>query len=120
MKKRPKHLRDIFSEVLDEFLTDKILVIENAPSFLKVFVTIQPNRKIVHLLAYLPELRGQIQIVEEELLCKDVKISLQDNEAEISKVYLAPDKTPCKFELNNNYIELNLPEVKGYMMVVFE
>ncbi len=119
-EKAAKHLRDIFSEVLDEFLTDKILVIENAPSFLKAFVTIQPNRKIVHLLAYLPEIRGQIQIVEEELLCKDVKISLQDNETEISRAYLAPDKTPCQFERKDNYIELNLPEVKGHMMVVFE
>ncbi len=54
------------------------LVKTNQPSFARVFVTEQPGRRIVHVLSYMPELRGKkTQIIEEPLQINDVAIALR-------------------------------------------
>ena len=119
-KNAAKHLRGLFADVLKKFLPVPMLHTENMPSFARAFVTEQTNRKIVHLLSYVPELRGDTQIVEESIKLADVKISLRKDKEKISKVYLAPEKQELPFSTENGYIQVALPEVNGYAMIVFE
>jgi hypothetical protein len=116
----PKHLRDIFAEVLEKFLAKPIVKVENMPSFGKVFVTEQAGRRIVHLLSYVPELRGRTQIVEESVDLRNVKVSLRDDGRKVSKIYLAPEKEELQFTCADDYLEVTVPVVDGYAMLVFE
>ncbi len=50
---------------------------DNLPSFAVAFVTEQPGRRMVHLLSYVPEMRGNTQMIEEPVKLNDVKISLR-------------------------------------------
>jgi hypothetical protein len=113
-------LRDIFAEVLEKFLAKPIVKVENMPSFGKVFVTEQAGRRIVHLLSYVPELRGRTQIVEESVDLRNVKVSLRDDGRKVSKIYLAPEKEELQFTCADDYLEVTVPVVDGYAMLVFE
>jgi len=117
----PLQLRKIFSNVLNYFLKDPVLKTENLPSFTRAFVTVQDGRHIVHVLAYLPEKRGQdSEIIEDEIAVPDGKIALRADGRQIRRVYLAPDCRELKFQINDGYVEVELPLIKGYAMVVFE
>ncbi|MFA6713847.1 MAG: hypothetical protein WCS27_00620, partial [Victivallaceae bacterium] len=86
-----------------------------------MFITEQPERRIVHLLSYLPELRGNTQIVEEPLKLSNVKFSLRQDERKITKIYLAPRKQDLPFTVTDDgYIEVTVPKIDGYAMIVFE
>lgn len=119
-KNAPKHLRDLFADVLKKFLPEPILRKENLPSFARAFVTEQKGHRIVHLLSYVPELRGKTQIVEEAVKLKDVKISLRKDKQNISRVYLAPQKQDSAFSIEEDYIQVTIPEINGCAMIVFE
>jgi len=54
----PVYLRDIFTNVLHRLLPAPMIKTENMPSFGRVTVTEQSSRKIIHVLSYLPETRG--------------------------------------------------------------
>jgi Hypothetical glycosyl hydrolase 6/Beta-galactosidase trimerisation domain len=119
-KNAPEHLRDFFAGVLEKFLPEPILRTENMPSFARAFVTEQPKCKIVHLLSYVPELRGKTEIVEEPVSLTDITIALRKDEQKVSKVYLAPQKQELSFSSEDNYIQVTIPKVDGYTMIVFE
>lgn len=117
----PVELRSVFSNVLNIFLPDPLIKYENLPSFSRVFVSEQPGRKMVHLLSYVPELRGsKTQMIEEPVELHDVKISLRNDGKMPKKVYLAPEKKSLPFKEINGYINVTIPVSKGYSLVVFE
>ena len=114
-------LRTVFANVLDKFLPDPLIKYENLPSFSRVFVTEQPGRKMVHLLSYVPELRGsETQMIEEPIELHNVKISLRNDGRTPKQVYLAPDRTSLPFKIIDGYINVTIPASKGYSLVVFE
>jgi hypothetical protein len=111
----------VFANVLDKFLPDPLIKYENLPTFSRVFVTEQPGRRMVHLLSYLPELRGpKTQMIEEPVELRDVKISLRLDGKTPKKVYLAPEKKSLSFKEINGYIHVIIPVSKGYSLVVYE
>ena len=116
----PTHLRDIFAAVINKLLPSPVLRLENMPSFGKAFVTEQAGRRIVHLLSYVPELRGKTEIIEESIKLHDVKIALRKDKQDVSKIYLAPQKQELSFSIDKDYIQVTIPEVDGFAMVVFE
>jgi hypothetical protein len=117
----PVELRTVFGNVLDKFLPGPLIKYENLPSFSRVFVTEQPGRKMVHLLTYVPELRGSsTEMIEEPIELRDVKISLRNDGKTPGKVYLAPEKKSLPFKLVNGYINVTVPISKGYSLIVFE
>lgn len=120
-KQAPVELRTVFANVLDKLLPDPLIKYENLPTFSRVFVTEQPGRRMVHLLSYLPELRGpKTQMIEEPVELRDVKISLRLDGKIPKKVYLAPEKKSLSFKEINGYINVTIPVSKGYSLVVFE
>lgn len=114
-------LRTVFANVLYKFLPDPLIRHENLPSFARVFVTEQPGRRMVHVLSYVPELRGsKTQMIEEPIELHNVKISLRNDGRTPKKVYIAPRKTSLPFKLFDGYVNVTIPVSKGYSMVVFE
>jgi len=114
-------LREVFSNVLNYFLPDPVIKCENLPSYARVFVTKQPGRKMVHVLSYIPELRGsKTQIIEEGVEIHNISIALRADGDIPKKVYLAPGRIPLRFHIEDNYIKVRIPVSKGYSLMVFE
>jgi len=117
----PVELRTVFSNVLNSFLPDQLFKSENLPSFARVFVTEQPGRRMVHILSYVPELRGpKTQMIEEAVELNNVKIALRTDGKAPKKVYLAPERKALPFKIKDGYVNVTLPVSKGYSLVVFE
>ncbi|MBI4023842.1 MAG: hypothetical protein HY360_02610 [Verrucomicrobia bacterium] len=120
-RQAPVELRQVFANVLNHFLPAPLLKTENLPSFARAFVTAQPGRRIVHLLSYVPELRGEkTEMIEEPVAVVDSKIALRLDGSPPTKVYLAPENKALPFEVKEGYARLDVPVFKGYAMVVFE
>jgi hypothetical protein len=113
-------LRTVFSNVLDRYLSIPLFKSGDLPSFARVFVTEQPGRRMIHLLSYVPEKRGYTEMIEEPIELHNVRILLRNDGLRPQKVYLAPEKKSLPFKQVGNYIEVTIPECKGYSLVVFE
>ena len=117
----PVELRTVFGNVLDKFLPDPLIKYENLPSFSRVFVTEQPGRKMVHLLSYVPELRGsKTQMIEEPIELYNINISLRNDGKTPQGVYLVPERKSLPFKVIGGYVNVTIPISKGYSLVVFE
>ena len=113
-------LKRVFSNVLDSYLPDPVFKSDDLPSIARAFVTEQPGRRIVHLLSYVPEMRGQTQMIEEPIKLSNVKISLRVDGKAPKKVYLAPEKKSLRYKVEDGYINVTVPESNGYSLIVFE
>jgi hypothetical protein len=116
----PPYLKQMVSNVLNHLLPSPLLKTETLPSFARATVTAQQKRRMVHVLSYVPERRGKIDVIEEAIKITDVSIALRLDGKKVKSVYLAPDKQELKFKIEDGYIKTILPEVNGYAMVVFE
>ncbi len=117
----PLPIKKLLDNVLKKLFPEPMIKSENLPSFAKVMVTAQPNRKIVHLLSYLPERRGKsIQMIEEPIELHNMRIAVRIDEKAPGKVYLAPGRTPLSFETVKGYAWINIPVIKGHALVVLE
>jgi len=113
--------RQILKVLLDRLLPRPLLKTPNAPSFARATVTEQPGRRMVYLLAYMPEIRGKgVNIIEEPLLVENQKVMLRLDGAKYSHAYLAPDRTPLELTVEDGYACVTVPRIQGYAVVVFE
>ena len=114
-------LRYILGAMIKHLLAEPLLEISSGlASFSRAFVSEQPGRNMVHLLNYIPELRGEMLIVEEALEANNINVKLRTDGKKVKAVYTAPDKTSLKFNTNGNYTEFTVPSIKGYGMTVVE
>ena len=98
-----------------------LVKVEDFPSFGQVTVSAQgQKRRIVHLLTYLPELRGRSQIIEEPIEIGKITLALRTDGLIFKKVYLVPSGTRLVFSVKDGYARVLVPKVRGYQMVVFE
>lgn len=98
-----------------------LIKVSGLPSFGQVAVTQKGKSRIVHLLTYIPELRGkQMQIIEEPIVEGKIGLALRSDGQKVKDVYLAPSREKLGFRFEGNYIKITIPEVNGYQMVVFE
>ncbi len=113
-------LKSLFSNVLNSFLPEPLFKTADLPSFARAFVTEQPGRRMVHLLSYVPEMRGRTQMIEEPIKLQDVNISLRVDGKVPRKVYVASDNKVLKHKVEDGYVHVTIPECDGYSLVVFE
>lgn len=116
----PVYLKNLLNNLIKKFLPDPVIKTSGLPSFARVFLTSQENRKIVHILSYVPERRGNIDIIEEPVEVRNIALNLRKDNLKIRSVYTAPNKKKLKFEIKENYIHTEIPSVKGYSIIVFE
>ena len=105
---------------LEKQLPNPMVKVGNFPSFGQVTVTQKEDARIVHFLTYLPELRGEAQMIEEPIQVRNIELSLRKDNQTVSNVYLAPSRTKIPYQIKGDYIQVTLPEVNGYQAVVFE
>lgn len=114
--------KTILRNCLARLFSDPLVKVEGLPSFGQVTVTAQgQKRRMVHLLTYLPEMRGRsMQVIEEPISVRGVSLALRIDGRRIRAVYLAPSRENLDFVEKDGYIQATVPEVKGYQAVVFE
>lgn len=114
-------MRQLVANLLRVLLPEPIVRVQKLPSFARVTVTSQTNRRMVHILSYVPERRGpSIDMIEEPIELRDVQVSLRLDGRIPSRVYLAPDHKELHFTIRNGYVNTAIPLHHGYSMVVFE
>jgi hypothetical protein len=93
----------------------------DAPTTAQVTLTRQPaeNRRIVHLLHYLPQRRhGGFDTLEDVIPLHNVTIAVRGDAPR--EAYLAPSREPLTVSVADGYARVTVPEVTGHAMVVFE
>ncbi len=114
-------IRNLVAEVIRRLLPEPLLKLEGLPSFGRATVTAQEERRMVHLLAYVPERRGKcIDMIEEPICVQRVKLALRKDAFQPKKAYLAPDGQELEIADKNGYLEVVVPQFAGYALVVFE
>ena len=71
-------------------------------------------------MSYVPERRGNVDMIEEPIELRDVPVALRSDDMQVSSVYLAPDRTPLDITVEESYVHNTVTEVHGYEVVVFE
>lgn len=114
-------LRKVLEIMLRRFLPQPLTSADKKlPSFARVFVTDKTDCRIVHLLNYLPDLRGKSLMVEDSLPLTGVKVSCRLDGKKAKNVFLAPEKTAIDYTVSGDRVEFCMPESYGYAMVVIE
>jgi len=117
----PVPMRQLVANLLAKLLPEPMVQTEGLPSFGRVTVTSQPNRRMAHVLAYVPERRGtSVDMVEEPIEVREVSVALRVEGRQPRRVYLAPSGENLPFETADDYVRVRVPVVPGYAMVVFE
>lgn len=112
-------LRYVLMNLLDALLPERLLR-TSAPAFAKAFVTRKANARMIHLLAYLPELRGKSIVVEDELTLNNTSLALRLDGFAPKRAFLMPDRQPLAFTVQDGYAKVTVPTMSGYALVVFE
>ena len=114
-------MKTVFNNILADMLPEPVIRVEKIPSFARVTVTEQAKRRIIYLMSYVPEKRGdKIEMIEEPAELRDITISLRVDGRKYKSVYLAPDRKILDFLIEENYVKVKVHELKGYSVVVFE
>jgi hypothetical protein len=114
-------IRQLVSNLLAKLLPAPLVKTEGLPSFARVMVTSQPKRRMVHLLAYVPERRGPtMDMIEEPIEVRNISLALRVDHRLPARLYLAPSYEELPFAIEEGYIETQIPILRGYALVVFE
>jgi len=114
-------MREIFGTLLNRILPNPLLIVNrNLPSFARTFVTESPRGRMVHLLNYVPELRGKMLIVENGIAASGVEVRLRLDGPPPRRVVLAPEECELAFSLEDGYLCIKVPDFSGYALVACE
>jgi hypothetical protein len=117
----PRWCKQLFLNALASLLPEPLLRVKG-PSTVIATLNEQPaeNRRIVHLLHYVPEHRGKdFDVLEDVIPLYNLPVSVQTPK-KIRQVTLVPQNTPLKFEQKGNRVEFTLPELNGHQMVAVQ
>ena len=114
-------LRYVFKAMIDHLLSAPLLKLgKGLPSSIRSAVAEQEGKCNIHLLNYLPELRGEMLIVEEALTAHNANVKLRLDEKNVKRVVLAPAGTELDFTVEGDYVSITIPEFTGYALVSVE
>lgn len=116
----PRWVKELFLAAVTRLLPDPLVRVDDAPSTLRVTVMWQAaeRRVVVHLLHYVPERRGEeLDIVEDVIPLRDVKLSLRWERPQPQHVRCVPSGPGLPFRLCRRRVEFSVPECRGHQMV---
>lgn len=111
--------RQMFAKCLGQALPNPLLTTE-LPGFVHIAITEQPQRRMVHLLAYIPEMRGGKVLAQEPITIPESTLSLRLDDQKITRVYTAPDNRDIPYQLEENSLHITSPAFTGYQLLVIE
>lgn len=111
----------LFRNCLNRVFKEAILEVEGMPSFGQVSITENEMSFQIHLLSYLPELRGKKQqVIEEPMVVPEVTLRLRLEEENLGQIYRAPSRCALDTGYEAGRVTITVPHVEGYTMVVIE
>ncbi|MDD4098202.1 MAG: hypothetical protein PHC30_05490, partial [Lentisphaeria bacterium] len=120
-RRSPYQLRLLLGNLLRRFLPRPLLQAPTLPSFARAAVQkTSTGSFLVHLLAYAPELRGEAVALEDRVTLTDTELLLRLDGRQLSRVYVAPDRTPLPFTVADDVARVVLPLFHGHAIVVFD
>ncbi len=112
--------RALLDNALRLLLPQPMLEVTDFPSFGRATVTSRDRTRLVHLLTYVPESRGSIEMIEEPIVVTNVAVALRSEGRDVTAVTLAPSKETIPFTRDGDYVRFTVPRVEGYQLVVVE
>ena len=103
------------------------LLIPIAPGWVEMTLHTQtaaqdhPERKILHVVAYHPRRSSQsIPHVDQSWSTSDLAVKVKMDGVEPKRCYLAPQKQELTYQMEGEYIKINLPPIGAHAVVVIE
>ena len=114
-----KVYRDIIENCIND-LIDKPLLDTDLPSTAEITLRKQANRTILHIIHYIAQRKCKTNdIIDAKIPLFNIRVKVRLN-SRPTKVYLAPSIQALEFEWNDGYINLTVPEIRGYQIIVVE
>lgn len=112
----PRWCKQLVANAIDLFLPEKLVHVEGPSSLLtSLNEQSQEARRVLHLLHYIPERRGQaFDIIEDIIPLFDVRVSVA---GEAQSVKLVPSGEALKFLNDGGRTHFVLPKIEGHAMV---
>ena len=114
------HLRTIVRNVIYSLVEKPLIIPGKLPACVRMSVTEQPGRLNVNLIAYAPEKRVNVTVVEDPVAVLNASFKVFTGTRRIKSVTMAPENTPVEFTVNGDYTEIKLPIFEGFALVVLE
>jgi len=114
-------LRNLVGNLLGRLLPQPLVTADSLPSFARISVMEQPNRRMIHVLGYVPERRGtSVDMIEEPAKLGDVELQLRLDGKTVDRVYLAPNGDDLAWNTADGCVAVRVPNVEGYALVVVQ
>lgn len=117
-ERAPKWVKTLFLSAVDQLLPRPLLKIQ-APSTLLACLNEQSNlnRRILHLLHYIPERRGlEFDTLEDVIPLHEIAVAVR-SEQPTRRVALVPQGMEIAFEQVDGYTHFVIPKIDGHQMV---
>jgi hypothetical protein len=115
----PRWCKTLVANALRLLLGDP-LVTHDGPSTLRVSVTEQPGRWVVHVLHYIPERRGRLfDTIEDVIPLHDLTVSVR-LPGRLRAVTRGPDGGDVAYETRDGRVDARLPRLDGHALIVLE
>lgn len=116
-KNAPRWCKQLFLNALELLLPEPLVKLEQAPTTTITAYNEQSNRRVLHLLHYIPERRGMdFDVIEDVIPIFAVKVSAAV-QGSVKDVSLAPQGTRIPFEQKGKRVNFTVPKVDGHQMI---
>lgn len=111
--------RQLVSAALARLLPQPVLRLDG-PSYLEAVIADQGQRRLIHLLSFIPQKRSaDIEMVEEAIPARNIAIDLK-SPALVRRVSLQPQDIEIPFEQAAGRVRIGLDCVEGHQIIVFD
>jgi hypothetical protein len=109
--------RQILANCLSRLLPHPRVGEHNLPSTAVVTVRRRGADLVVHMLHYVYQRRGSLDIIEDVLPLINIELSIR-SDCEPSAVQLVPQEEPLAWDLRDGYVHVNVPRVYGHQALL--
>lgn len=95
------------------------IIRSDAPAHVHICLARANNRTIIHMVSYIPELRGAKMIVESPAYVPESTLWMRCDDGSIFAAYI-PTKQNLEFSYEKNGICLKVPPFCGYQMIILD
>ncbi|MFC1527056.1 hypothetical protein ACFL6X_09645 [Candidatus Latescibacterota bacterium] len=119
-ERAPRWCKTFVLDALERLLPEPLVHLRAPSTALAVLSEqVAENRQVLHLLHYIPERRGQFDVIEDIIPLHDVGVSVRVH-GEVRAVTCVPEGDPLEFTLAGERVEFVLPRLEGHQMVCLD